>query len=93
MYLLLVRVGAWPSCQMVNAAPFPSVSSRISWRLSWDVDESTVQKEVNWSPQVDLVKSKVSLLANAGSGGQSVVKLVYCLICMCYVRVYYGRLF
>lgn len=58
---------------MVNAAPFPSASVKLSWRLSWDVEESMAQKEVNWSPQVDLVKSKVILLANAGSGGQSVL--------------------
>jgi hypothetical protein len=74
--LLLVRVGAWPSCQMVKAAPLPSVLFKFSWRLSWVVEESTVQKEVNWSPQVALVKSKVMLLANAGSGGQSVLELI-----------------
>lgn len=71
-YLLLVRVGAWLSCQMLKAAPLPSVLLKVSWRLSCDVEESTVQKEVNWSSQVAFVKSKEVLLAKAGSGGQSV---------------------
>jgi hypothetical protein len=73
-YLVLVRVGAWPSCQTMKAAPLPSVLSRASWRLSLMVDESAVQKEVNWSSSQEVrVKSKEVSVAKAGSGGQSFI--------------------